>query len=648
MTPGKPLAMPGDATPATRTLQQAVLATLPLADRRMFDEARDGLIAEWGERPVMDVGGRTIWSLAGFSFLNGDAAPDTVHPALWRLACCNMANGLFKVTDRIYQVRGLDISNMTIIEGDTGLVVIDALTCVEVARAALALYYEHRPQRPVVALIYTHTHVDHFGGARGVVDESDVQAGRVAVYAPAGFVEEAVSENVTAGPAMLRRAHFQFGPMLRPGPRTLVDAGLGKGVSRGTVSLVAPTVVIREPVERHRIDGVECEFVLTPGAEAPAEMIVWHPGFRVLNMAEIACHTMHNLLPLRGAQVRDALLWSKHIAGALDRFGDMAEVVVAQHHWPVRGRARIAEFLGHQRDLYRYLHDQTVRRMNHGQTAREIAEDLRLPPALDADWSARAFYGGLKHNVKAVVQRYLGWYDGHPAHLDPLPPVAEARKLVEYMGGAAAILARARGDYARGEYRWVADIASKVVFAEPGNLEARTLAADALEQLGYQNESSTMRNAYLQGAAELRNGPPRMPVGMAQRLDVVRAMSLAMVFDQMAVRLDAGRAHGRHMRLDWQFTDTGETVAMELVNGVLHAGIGRVHVTSDAAYELARTTLDDVLLGAMSFGQAVDNGRILARGEVQLLGELEAMLDQFPNGFPIMEPGSRWSNGVLK
>ena len=432
---------PKNATAATHALNRAVLDTLPFADTQDFEDARRGLIGSLPEMEISNETGRVVWSLKEYSFLAAEEAPPTVNPSLWRQARLNMHHGLFRVTDRLYQIRGFDISNMTIIEGERGLIVIDPLISTEVARAGLDLYFTHRPRRPVAAVIYTHSHVDHFGGVRGVVDEAAVQAGDVEVIAPAGFMEEVVSENVLAGTPMIRRAHFQFGATLPKGPRGQVDAGLGKVTSRGTVTLIPPTRVIEGAFETHRIDGVEIAFQLAPETEAPAEMHMFYPALRALNLAENATHNLHNTYPLRGAQVRDAHAWAGYLNEALDRFGPDTDVVFAQHHWPVWDNARVLEFLAKQRDCYKYLHDQTVRLMNHGYKSTEIAEQLTLPPSLARTWYLRGYYGTLSHNAKAVYQRYLGWYDANPANLHPLPPVERGRKYVEYMGGAAAVIA---------------------------------------------------------------------------------------------------------------------------------------------------------------------------------------------------------------
>ena len=629
---------PKDATEATRAVQRAVRADLPMADKQSFEDARRGLIEALGDQVIMGAGGRPAWSLKGYEFLAKEDAPDTVNPALWRHARVNMANGLFKVSERIYQVRGLDLSNMTIIEGDKGLIVIDPLITTETAKAAMDLYFKHRPKKPVLAVIYTHSHVDHFGGVRGVITGEDVAAGSVKVIAPAGFMGEAVGENVIAGNAMSRRAHYQFGPLLPRGERGQVDAGLGKTTPFGTVTLIPPTQLIEKPVETHRIDGVDIVFELTPGAEAPAEMIMYYPQFRVLNMAEIATQNMHNLLPMRGALVRDALSWSKYIGGALQRYGAKSDVVIAQHNWPVWGAQRVQDFLKRQRDTYKFVHDQTVRLMNQGYVGAEIADAIRMPPSLAQDWSTHPFYGQLKHNVKAIYQRYLGYYDANPASLEALPPVPAAKKAVEYMGGAEAVLKRARDDFAKGEYRWVAQVASQLVFADAANLDARQLAADAYEQLGYQMESATARNAFLQGAWELRNGVPKVPSLGAGSPDVIRALTLDMFFDYLGVRLNGDKAQGKTMVLNWQFSDTRQNYVLNLENSALTHMADAQAENADATVTLTRATLDEISLQKLTFPAALQSGQIAVSGKREKLVELLGMFETFTPGFPIVEP----------
>ena len=629
---------PKDASPITAALNRAVLASLPFADTQDFDDARRGLVATLPEVEMKNDQGRVVWSLRDYAFLADEQAPPTVNPSLWRLARLNLIHGLFQVTDRIHQIRGFDISNMTVIEGDRGLIVIDPLVSTEVARAALELYTQHRGRRPVSAVIYSHSHTDHYGGVRGVVDERDVSAGKVEVWAPDRFMEEVVSEAVLAGTAMVRRAQFQFGATLPRGPRAQVDAGLGKGLSRGTVTLIPPTRLIREAVETHRVDGVEIVFQLTPETEAPAEMHMFYPELRALNLAENATHNLHNIYPIRGAQVRDANAWAKYLNEARDRFGREVDVAFAQHHWPVWGTARVLDFLGKQRDLYKFLHDQTVRLMNHGYKAAEIAERLTLPKSLASTWHVRGYYGTLSHNAKSVYQRYIGWYDANPANLNPLPPVERGRKYVEYMGGADAVIRRARDDFARGEYRFVAEALSHVVFADPANAEARQLGADALEQLGYAAESATWRNAYVLGALELRHGVPATVARAPVSPDIVQAMSVELFFDYLGVRLDGDKAEGRRIVINWVFSDLDRRYVMNLENCALTCLADQPSDAADATVTLERAALNRLVLREVAFADAVGQGLARIDGDAAKVADFFGLLDDFSLMFEVMEP----------
>jgi len=634
---------PRDATEATRALQRAVQDALPFADAQDFEDAARGFVATLPEVSIRNAQGRLVWSLTDYAFLAAPDAPPTVNPSLWRQARLNMHHGLFQVTDRVYQVRGFDLSNMTILEGERGLVVIDPLISAEVARAALELYRAHRGDRPVTAVIYTHSHTDHYGGVRGVVDESRVAAGDVEIIAPHRFMEEVVSEAVLAGTAMVRRGQFQFGATLPKGPRGQVDAGLGKVSSRGTVTLIPPTRIVADPIEVHRVDGIEIVFQLAPETEAPAEMHMFYPALRALNLAENATHHLHNVYPLRGAQARDANAWAKYLDEARDRFGRGADVAFAQHHWPVWGTARVLDYLGAQRDLYKYLHDQTVRLMNHGYKAAEIAERLTLPRSLRSTWHVRGYYGTLSHNAKSVYQRYLGWYDANPANLNPLPPVERGRKYVEYMGGATAVLARAREDFARGEYRFVAEATSHVVFADPGNAEARRLGAAALEQMGYAAESATWRNAYLLGALELRQGQPDTAARAPVSPDLVRAMTLDLFFDYLAVRLNGEKAEGVRFVLNWILPGAddpagGQRYVLTLQNCALTYLAERQSDRADATVTLARPVLDRLVLRELTIEAAIDQGLVAIAGNRERVVQLFGLLDDFALMFDVIEP----------
>jgi alkyl sulfatase BDS1-like metallo-beta-lactamase superfamily hydrolase len=632
------LSKPSSASEITANYQQHFLAQMPPEDGVDFAEAKRGFIGTWPEPVIKDSEGRSVWSWEQYSFLDQEKAPASANPSLWRQARLNLVHGLFKVCDRIYQVRGFDIANMSIIEGDTGLIIIDPLTTVDVARAALKLYYMHRPEKPIVCVIYTHSHVDHFGGVKAIIKQEEVDAGRIRVIAPSGFLEEAVSENVIAGPAMLRRAAYQFGPLLPVGETGQIDAGLGKVTARGMVTLIAPTQVISQNVETHLIDGIEVVFQLTPQTEAPAEMHLYFPQFKALNTAENVTHLMHNLLPIRGAQARNALAWSKAIDHALEHYGQDAQLVFAQHHWPKFGNARVKSMLSKQRDLYRFMHDQAVRHMNQGLTAVEIAETVKLPESLSNEFHLRGYYGALVHNLKAVYQRYLGWYDGNPANLHALPPQPYAQKLVEYMGGADAVLQKLKLDFDQGEYRWVAQMANHLVFSNPDNLAAKELCASAFEQMAFQAEASTWRNAYLQGAKELREGPPPTALRAVASGDIIRSMSVEMIFDTLAIRVVPEKAQGKHLIINWHFSDTGERYAMNLENCALSYQADRLRSAAQVSIELKRSTLNQVLMKQATFAEAANKGELIATGDIRKLMELMSVLDEFKTMFAIVEP----------
>jgi alkyl sulfatase BDS1-like metallo-beta-lactamase superfamily hydrolase len=637
--PASHLDVARDAEPATRAANAAMAARLPFGDVAAFEAAKRGLIAPLPEGLIRTASGTVLWNLGEYAFIDGELAPATVNPSLWRMARLNLANGLFKVTERLYQLRGFDISNMTVIEGETGLILIDPLTTAEVARAALAHYYMHRPQKPVIAVIYTHSHIDHYGGVRGVIDEDDVKAGKVAVIAPDGFMEAIAGENVLAGMPMARRAQFQFGTMLPRGPRGQVDAGLGKAIARGTSGLIAPTLSIAQPVEEHVIDGIRIIFQLAPETEAPAEMHMFYPELRVLNMAENACPLLHNFIPLRGAVARDPRIWAHYIGDAVAMYGTDTEILIGQHHWPTWGREAVLDHLEAQRDLYKHIHDQTLRYMNKGWRPAEIAEAIDLPPGLAERWTVRGYYGSVNHNVKAVYQRYLSWYDGNPCNLHPLPAAKAAAKVVEYMGGAAAVIARAKADFAKGEYRWVSQVMKEVVYAEPSNIEARALCADALEQMGYQAESATWRNAFLYGAQELRHGVFPLPVRIGISADTLAGVTSDVFFDMLAIRLDPAKAAGQSMVVNWHFTDRDEKLALTLKHCTLTHRLGEWSEAATASVTTTRRTLDEIVLGRTTAPQALASGTLRVEGDASRLAVLLGMLDP-PSGlmFDILTP----------
>jgi len=627
------------AHPSTVASHARVRAELDFEDRNDFDDARRGFIDTLQDAHIEADAGGVSWSMQPFGFLAGDA-PDTVNPSLWRMAQLNAIHGLFQVSERVYQVRGFSLANVTFVEGDKGVIVIDPLQFTEHARAAIALYRKHRGDRPVSAVIYTHSHRDHYGGVRGVIDHEDVANG-VEVIAPFGFTEESFSESILAGVPMRRRALFQFGWSLEPGAMAHVDSGLGKAVGRGGDGFIAPTTLITQPVERRVVDGVEIVFHLTPGTEAPADMNMLYPGLRVLNLAENACHTMHNLCPLRGAKTRDALAWAHYLNQALDRFVPEVDALIMQHHWPVWGRQRIRDYVAGQRDMYRYLHDQTLRLMSHGRTPKEIAEELLMPGKLSRQWFARGYYGAVAHNVSAVYAHYMGPYDGNPANLNPLPPALAGAKYVEYMGGADAVVERARADFSAGNFRWVVEALNHVVFAEPAHRAARELSADAMEQLGYRSESATWRNAYLLAARELRSSSQgSAPRGVGISPDVVAILPFGNFLEYLGIRLNGPDAQDIEAQFDWRLVDPAgaDSHRLWLSNGALNHLPGSHGERADAAIEMERAALARLSAGRSALLEGLDAGELRVTGNVALFRRFLEALDEFDPMFNVVEP----------
>ncbi|GMG92371.1 alkyl sulfatase dimerization domain-containing protein [Cupriavidus metallidurans] len=627
-----------DATAATRDANADVLKRLPFANRQDFEDAQRGWVGSLDSGEIRNADGRVVWNLDAYAFLRDDASPASVNPSLWRQAQLNLKHGLFKVTDRIYQVRGFDLSNMTIVEGDSGLIVIDPLLTAETARAAIDVYYKYRPKKPIIAVIYSHSHVDHFGGVKGVVSQDDVKAGKVKIYAPEGFMEEAISENIFAGNAMSRRAQYMYGALLPKGPQGQVDAGLGKTVSLGTITLIPPTDLIGKTGETRTIDGVRIEFQMAPGSEAPAEMLMYFPQWRALCAAEDATHNLHNLYTIRGAQVRDANQWWRALDETIDRYGNRTDVIFAQHHWPKWGQQNITGFLSRQRDAYKFIHDQTLRLANQGYTMTEVGERVKLPPSLASQWDLRDYYGTVNHNAKAVYQRYLGWYSGDPADLHPLPPEESAQRYVQYMGGADKILAQASKSYAQGDYRWVAQVVKHVVYADPSNQAARKLEADALEQLGYQTEAASWRSAYLVGAYELRNGVPKLQGTQTASPDMIGAMTDTMFLDFLAVRLNGERAAGHDLKFNWVQPDTGKRYALSVENGVFLYKPERQFDDAGATLTMSRSALIGSLLGQTTLPAELSAGRAKVDGDPAVLKSWMGMLDKFDPQFNIVTP----------
>ena len=605
---------------------------LPLDDTADFADADRGFIGALTPCVVKAADGRVVWDNDRYSFLTGDAPP-SVNPSLWRQSKLTAKQGLYEVVPGIYQVRGLDLSNISFIEGDTGLIVIDPLVSTEVAAAALQLYRSHRGDRPVVAVIYTHSHVDHFGGVLGVATQAEVDAGKVAVLAPEGFTEHVVQENVYAGPAMTRRATYMYGSLLEAGPRGHVGCGLGQGPSTGEIALIVPTIDVKTTGETHTIDGVEIEFQMAPGTEAPAEMHFYFPRFRALCMAENATHNLHNLLTLRGALVRDPHAWSGYLTEAIDSFSDRTDVVFASHHWPTWGRERVVEFLALQRDLYAYLHDQTLRMLNQGHTGAEIAETLQMPPALDKAWHTHGYYGSVSHNVKAVYQRYMGWFDGNPARLWPHPPEALAGRYVEAIGGIDRVVELAQQAFDSGDFRWAATLLDHAVFADSEHDGARTLLADTLEQLAYGAENATWRNFFLSGATELRDGN----FGTAAQTSsptLLSQLTPEQIFDGLAISVNGPSAWDLDIAIDVTLADHDANYRLALRNGVL---VQR-RVPADAATASVTIKLDNAFRLLMLATGDFSSPGLEISGEQEALQQFLGVIEQPDPSFNIITP----------
>jgi alkyl sulfatase BDS1-like metallo-beta-lactamase superfamily hydrolase len=626
------------ASEHTRALHASAASPLDPED---FTRAQRGFIASLEDTKITDALGRTAGDIGRYDFLQGDA-PDTVHPNLWRHAKLNVNHGLFEVTEGVWQVRGYDISNITFIKSNTGWIVVDPLTVEATARASYELITKHLGHRPVVAVIYTHSHGDHFGGVLGVTSQAEVDAGRCQVIAPVGFLHEVVGENVIAGPAMGRRALYQFGPLLPPGPRGHVDCGLGNSIPIGPNTLIAPNRDITFTGEEMVIDGVRVVYQLTPETEAPAEMNFFFPDFDALCMAENCSHTMHNLIPIRGALVRNSLRWSKYINEAVELFGAKTKVLFTSHNWPRWGHDDAVEFLGLQRDLYKWMHDQTMRLANQGLVPTEIASTLKLPDDFLAQEHTHGYYGDLVHNSKAVYQRYLSWYDGNPANLNKLPPVEVGQRYVALAGGADKVIAAGREALASGDYRWGAELVNHLVFADPTNTEARALQADLLEQLGYQSESSTFRNAYLMGAQELRHGTPNLPASPARARGILVAMTVEQIFDTISVRLNSEAVGGLSLKLNWTFPDmagtSDEKWVLALSHRTLYGVQGRHDSEAVASISINRSLLIDILTQQTTFVDQITAGNIVLEGDGAALLNIFGNIDTNAPGFAIVEP----------
>ncbi|MBU6443541.1 MAG: MBL fold metallo-hydrolase [Alphaproteobacteria bacterium] len=606
-------------------------------DRKDFDFANRGFIATRKDPKIMREDGRTAFDLSSYGFLEKGAAPESANPSLWRQAQILTKHGLFKVAERIYQVRGFDVSTVSFIDAGAGWIVVDPLTTVEVARAALDLVREHVACKPVLAVIYSHSHVDHYGGVGGITNAADVAAGKVRVIAPEGFLEHAVSENIIAGPAMMRRARFQFGITLPRSAEGEMTSGLGPCPSLGSISLIAPTDLITHTGQEITVGDMTLVFQLTPGTEAPAEMNFYLPSMRAVFMAENANLTMHNLLPARGALVRDAKAWADYLTESIRLFGDKSEVMFAAHGIPRFGQGEIVAFLSSHRDAYKFLHDQTVRLMNSGLTSTEIAEVLELPQVLAKQWFNRGYYGTMSHNSKAIYQRYLGWYDANPANLNPLPPEPAAKKYVAVMGGAGKVMAEAESAVKAGELRWAATLLNHLVFADEHNMAARNLLADVYTRMGFEAEAGTWRNIYLTGAQELRDGPVQLPPG-GFNPDVLAATTTAMVLDFAAVRVNPEKAAAQSFKINIELADRGERHLLTVGNGVLVHEEGVSDPKADLSLGMKRPDLLMSLFLGLPLAPRIESGDVTAKGDVALYAALVEMIEPLSLNFPIVTP----------
>jgi alkyl sulfatase BDS1-like metallo-beta-lactamase superfamily hydrolase len=627
------------ATQHTIEANEKVKKSLPFKDDQDFKDAQRGFIAKPDVLTINTADGKPVWDLEEYkTFISLDkAAPDSVNPSLWRNAQLVMQHGLFEVTKNIYQVRSYDLSNITFIKGKTGWIVFDPLISPETAKAALDLINQELGERPVVAIVYSHSHIDHYGGASGLVSSKDIDSGKVQILAPEHFTEHAVSENVIAGNAMGRRAVYMYGALLPRNAQGGVNGGLGMTTSTGLAGLLLPTREITKTDETVTIDGVEMVFQMTPGTEAPAEMNTWFPQWNALWMAENTTNTMHNILTLRGAQVRDALKWSSFLNETIEKWGDKVEVKFQSHHWPVWGNDRIIPYFRKQRDIYKFTHDQSVRLMNQGYNGEEISEMITLPPELENNWATRGYYGTLRHNSRAVYQRYMGWYNGNPSDLNNLPPEMVAVNYVEFMGGEDEVTKKAKQSFDEGDYRWVAEVMKHVVFSNPDNTAAKELLADAYEQLGYQAESGPWRSVYLQGAYELRNGVPSAGGTQTATPDTIRAMSPDLLFDYLAVRLNADKAAGEVFSINIDFTDIDSQHTLSVENAVLNHTQNQAE-NADVSLVMTMETMNAIQLQELEFNEAIKNGKVQIEGDRAVFDNFMGMLDNYNFWFNIVTP----------
>lgn len=626
-----------DATQYTQQINQQYVKDLPFSDRQDFADAQRGFIAPLPDHGILkNADGKPYYRADDYKFDINAPAPQTVNPSLWRQSQLNGISGLFKVTDRMYQVRGQDISNITFIEGQTGLIVIDPLVTAGAAKASLDLYYQNRPHKPIVAVIYTHSHTDHYGGVKGIVSEEEVKSGKVQIIAPEGFMEEAISENVLLGNIMSRRALYSYGLLLPHTPQGNIGNGLGVTLTTGLPTIIAPTKLITKTGEKMTIDGLEFQFLMAPGSEAPAEMHFYIPALKALCTAENATHTLHNFYTLRGAKTRDTSKWTEYLNETLDMWGNQAEVLFMPHTWPVWGNQHINDYIGKYRDTIKYIHDQTLHLANQGYTMNEIGDMIKLPKNLENNWASRGYYGSVSHNARAVYNYYLGYYNGNPADLHPYGQVEMGKRYVKALGGSAHAINLARDAYRQGDYRWAAELLKQVIAANPGDQVAKNLQADTFEQLGYQAESATWRGFYLTGAKELREGVHKFNHGTTDSPDTIKGMTVEMLFDYMAVRLDSGKAAGKDISLNFNLSD-GDNLNLTLENSVLNYRQS-LQPKTDASFYMSRTDLHDVLTGQAKMADLIKAKKVKVIGNAAKLDEIISCLDNFDLWVNVVTP----------
>lgn len=631
----------GNASSFTKEHNQKILKELPFDNKDDFEEASKGFIAPLlNDGVVKNDRGDIIWNLPSYDFVkeNKGKFPDSANPSLWRQLTLMQKAGLFKVVEGIYQVRGADLSNMTIIEGKTGLIIIDPLTSKETAKAAIELYYANRPHKPIKVVIYTHSHIDHFGGVKGVISQEEVDAGKVQVIAPKGFTEAALDENVLAGNVMTRRAMYMYGSLLKPGADGQLSAGLGLTTPSGESTLILPTHFVKKTGKKLTIDGIDFVFLMAPGSEAPAEMLFFLPQFKALAAAEDATHTMHNLYTLRGAKIRDARAWAHYLNQALEMFGDDVEVVFAQHHWPKWGNERVIDFIEKQRDMYKYIHDQSLRLANQGFDMVEVGEKIEMPDSLAKEWYNRGYYGSLNHNSKSVYNFYLGWFSGNPSTLHPLPTIEASKKEIEYMGGAEAVLKKVKNDFDQGNYRWVAQVLNYLVYAEPNNTDAKNLLADTLEQLGYQAENGTWRNFYLSAAKDLREGVQAKATAVTTSPDMVAAMPVESFFDYLSIKLNGPRAAKNPMSLNFDIPDLDKKYLIQIKNGVLNYFPNKQSDKADFTVTINREDFNSLILGKTTVEDLKKNDKLTIEGKNPDFQKFWSLFDKFDPWFNLVEP----------